>query len=153
MRTPETEGVISKEHSEQGRVKKDVYIQYIEAASKTGFTLVILATFASQLVSVAANSVLRLWGEHNRAEGGNTGVGKYLLGYGLFSLSSILLNAVASILIWLFCSVRSAKQLHDSVRSDLSYSDAKYSDIIAQQMLYAIMRAPMTFFEQTPTGR
>ena len=106
----------SKEHSEQGRVKKDVYLQYIEAASKIGFALFVSAAILSQLVSVAANNTLRAWGEHNREAGSNRGVGKYLLGYGLFSLSSTLLSAAAAILIWVFCSIRSARRLHDSVR-------------------------------------
>ena len=111
----ESEGVVTKEHSEQGRVKKDVYMQYIEAASKTGCALVVLATLASQLVSVAANNILRAWGEHNREAGGNEGIGKYLLEYGLCSLSSTLLSATAGILLWVFCSIRSAKRLHGSV--------------------------------------
>ncbi|KAJ3484887.1 hypothetical protein NLI96_g5332 [Meripilus lineatus] len=124
----------TKEHSEQGRVKKDVYIQYVEAASKIGFAIFLLATMIAQIVSVAANNTLRAWGEHNREEGSNAGVGKFLLGYGLFSLSSTVLGAFAAIVIWVFCSIRSAKKLHDS-------------------MLFAVMRAPMSFFEQTPTGR
>ncbi|EKM50357.1 uncharacterized protein PHACADRAFT_263609 [Phanerochaete carnosa HHB-10118-sp] len=124
----------SKEHMEQGRVKQDVYVRYIEAASKIGFTLFVLAMTLSQVVSVAANNTLRDWGEHNREEGSNRGVGRYLIEYGLFSLSSTLLSAAAAILIWVFCAIRSARRLHDS-------------------MLYAVMRAPMSFFEQTPTGR
>ena len=133
-RTPSSDGGPPKEHSEQGRVKKDVYLQYIEAASKIGFALFVLAIVFSQVISVAANNTLRAWGEHNREEGSNRAVGKYLIEYGLFSLSSILLGAAAAILIWVFCSIRSARRLHDT-------------------MLYAVMRAPMSFFEQTPTGR
>lgn len=94
-----------------------MYLQYVEAASKIGFALFVLATVLSQLVSVAANNTLRAWGEHNREVGSNRGIGKYLLGYGLFSLSSTLLGAAAAILIWVFCSIRSARRLHDSVRA------------------------------------
>ena len=115
-RTPAAaDGGTTKEHSEQGRVKKDVYLQYIEAASKIGFAIFVVSTILSQVVSVAANNTLRAWGEHNREEGSNKGVGKYLLGYGLFSLSSTLLGAASAILIWVFCSIRSARRLHDSV--------------------------------------
>lgn len=85
-------------------------------------------------MSVAANNTLRAWGEHNREAGSNRGVGRYLAEYGAFSLASTLLGAAAAILIWVFCSIRSSRRLHD-------------------QMLYAVMRAPMSFFEQTPTGR
>lgn len=105
----------------------------------------------AQIVSVAANNTLRAWGEHNREEGSNAGVGKFLLGYGLFSLSSTVLGAFAAIVIWVFCSIRSAKKLHDSVGSLLSCAVLRV--LTSKQMLFAVMRAPMSFFEQTPTGR
>lgn len=122
-----SDGGPSKEHSEQGRVKNDVYWQYLEAASKVGFALFVTAAILSQVVSVAANNTLRAWGEHNRQAGSNKGVGKYLLGYGLFSLSSTLFSAAASVLIWVFCSIRSARRLHDSVcGGSMTPGDVKY---------------------------
>ncbi|EMD38835.1 hypothetical protein CERSUDRAFT_92869 [Gelatoporia subvermispora B] len=124
----------TKEHIEQGRVKRDVYLQYIEAASKAGFIAFVVACIAQQLASLAGNNVLRAWGEHNRKVGDNEDAFGYLLNYGLFSLSSTILGAIAAILIWVLCSIRSAQHLHDS-------------------MLYAVMRAPLSFFELTPTGR
>jgi ATP-binding cassette, subfamily C (CFTR/MRP), member 1 len=66
--------------------------------------------------------------------GSNDNLAKYLTAYGLFSLSSTILGAVSSLLIWVTCSMRSAKYLHDN-------------------MLHAVLRAPLSFFEQTPTGR
>lgn len=133
-RSPDGDAGPTKEHIEQGRVKRDVYVQYIAAASKVGFALFVGATVLSQLVSVAANNTLRAWGEHNREAGSNDGVGRYLVEYGALSLSSTIFSAAAAIIIWVFCSIRSARRLHD-------------------QMLHAVMRAPMSFFEQTPTGR
>ena len=106
----------SKEHSEQGRVKADVYLQYIEAASKTGFVFFAVATVLQQVASVAGNNTLRAWGEHNLATGDNDGAFVYLLGYGLFSLASTLLGTAAALLIWVLCGVRSARRLHDLVR-------------------------------------
>lgn len=105
----------SQEHIEQGKVKKDVYLQYIKAASKIGFSTFLLVTILQQVASVVANLVLRSWGEHNQDVGDNSGMFKYLLGYGLSSLSAILLGGAAAILLWVFCSVRSARHLHDSV--------------------------------------
>ncbi|KAL4264103.1 ATP-binding cassette transporter C [Pleurotus pulmonarius] len=125
---------ISKEHSEQGRVKREVYLRYVEAATKSGFFLYVLATVSQQALSVMANLTLRDWGEHNRAVGGNTGMLKYLLFYGGFSLSSTLLGGVAAITMWVLCTIKSARQLHDS-------------------MLNSVLRAPLSFFELTPTGR
>jgi ATP-binding cassette subfamily C (CFTR/MRP) protein 1 len=109
-------GGISKEHSEQGRVKMEVYSQYLHAASKKGFLFFVLATVLQQAVSVASTVMLRLWGENNREAGNNVGLAdKYFLGYGFFNLASIMLGACAALLIWVFCSLRSSKHLHDSV--------------------------------------
>ncbi|KAL0953356.1 hypothetical protein HGRIS_004594 [Hohenbuehelia grisea] len=127
-------GGLSKEHSEQGRVKRQVYTEYMKAASRTGFAVFLSATVLQQVLSVGANLMLRSWGEHNRAEGSNAGMGRFLLAYGMFLLSATLLGAVSAIAIWVFCTVRSAKQLHDS-------------------MLSAVLRSPLSFFELTPTGR
>lgn len=105
----------TKEHSEQGRVKREVYLRYVEAASKAGFVSFIVALLVQQLAGLLGNNMLREWGNHNTEASGNEGAGWYLLGYGLFSLSSVLLGALASILIWVFCSVRSSQRLHDAV--------------------------------------
>ncbi|THU99163.1 multidrug resistance-associated ABC transporter [Dendrothele bispora CBS 962.96] len=125
---------LSKEHQEQGRVKPQVYMEYIKAASRIGFFTFLFTTVASQGVSVLGNLALRSWGEHNREVGSNDGMVKYLLLYGLLSLSSTLLSGASAIIIWVFCSVKSARRLHDS-------------------MLDALIRAPLSFFELTPTGR
>jgi len=106
---------LTKEHTEQGRVKLNVYKQYIEAASKTGFIFFLLLTVLQQAASVAANLTLRDWGEHNREVGANRGMMKYLIIYGSFSLSSTLLSGLSSILIWVYCGLRSARRLHDGV--------------------------------------
>ncbi|KAI0731222.1 metal resistance protein YCF1 [Earliella scabrosa] len=124
----------TKEHSEQGRVKREVYLRYLEAASKAGFVSFVVATILQQITSLMGNNMLREWGNHNSEVGGNEGAGVYLLGYGMASLSSTILGAVAALLIWVLCSVRSARKLHDS-------------------MLNAVLHAPLTFFELTPTGR
>jgi hypothetical protein len=108
---------LSKEHSEQGRIKVDVYKQYIVAASKAGFFFFLLTTILQQAASVLANFTLRSWGEHNREMGNNSGMLKYLIIYGLFSFSSTILGGVSAILMWVLCALRSARQLHDNVSS------------------------------------
>ncbi|KAJ3985950.1 multidrug resistance-associated ABC transporter [Lentinula detonsa] len=125
---------LSQEHKEQGQVKVTVYMKYIKAASKTAFGLFMLATVASQAVSVSGNFALRAWGEHNRETGSNAGMFRYILAYGLLSLGQVLLSGTAAIIVWVFCSIRSARQLHDN-------------------MLDGLIRAPLSFFELTPTGR
>ncbi|KAJ7281673.1 multidrug resistance-associated ABC transporter [Mycena rebaudengoi] len=125
---------LSQEHKEQGQVKRRVYTQYIEAASKVGFIAYMLAAVAQQAMSLLGNLTLRNWGEHNRETGDNSGMFRYLLIYGLFSLSSTLLGGAASVVMWVFVSLRSSKRLHDL-------------------MLTSLMQAPLSFFELTPTGR
>ncbi|KAJ6591736.1 P-loop containing nucleoside triphosphate hydrolase protein [Mycena vulgaris] len=125
---------LSQEHKEAGKVKGRVYLAYIEAASKIGFIVYILAAASQQALTLLGNLTLRNWGEHNREMGDNSGMFKYLLIYGLFSLSSTLLGGVSNVVMWILCSLRSSKRLHDS-------------------MLSSLMNAPLSFFELTPTGR
>ncbi|KAF8636372.1 hypothetical protein AX17_003557 [Amanita inopinata Kibby_2008] len=125
---------LSKEHQEQGRVKPEVYKRYIEAASRIGFFFFLLATLAQQVASVLASLTLRYWGEHNRVAGNNSGMLRYLVAYGLFSLLSTILGGLSAVTMWVFCALRSARRLHDS-------------------MLGSLLRAPLSFFELTPTGR
>ncbi|KIK17829.1 hypothetical protein PISMIDRAFT_110603 [Pisolithus microcarpus 441] len=126
---------LSKEHTEQGRVKKAVYLQYMQAASKTGFAFLVLAIALQQVVSVLSTYMLRLWGEHNRELGKNLGLrDRYLLGYGLANLASIGLGAASALILWVYCTLRSSKYLHDS-------------------MLNSVLHAPLSFFDLTPNGR
>ncbi|KAI0272641.1 hypothetical protein BC834DRAFT_840866 [Gloeopeniophorella convolvens] len=120
-------GGLSEEQSAQGRVKPQVYWRYVEAASRVGFA------FLSAL-QIAGTFALKYWSEGNRASGENNSALRYLWAYGVLALSATLLNGIASILILVLCSLRSSKHLHDS-------------------MLNSVIRAPLTFFELTPSGR
>jgi hypothetical protein len=122
----------------------EVYSQYLHAASKQGFLLFVLATVLQQAVSVMSTIMLRLWGEHNREMGANAGLtDKYFLGYGLFNLVAIFLAACAALLIWVFCSLRSSKHLHDSVSTMfqvlmkyffINFSDAAFGHACASEL-------------------
>ncbi|KAL4067103.1 P-loop containing nucleoside triphosphate hydrolase protein [Scleroderma yunnanense] len=126
---------ITKEHSEQGRVKLEVYFQYLHAASKVGFFFLVLALVLQQAMSVLSTYMLRLWGEHNRELGKNLGLRDiYLVSYGLCSLTSVAMSAVAGLILWVYCSLRSSKYLHD-------------------MMLNSVLHAPLSFFDTTPIGR
>lgn len=120
----------NKEHSEVGKVKWSVYTQYVSAASRTGFALFILLVIASQAASIAANVVLMRWGD----AGAEANISYYIMLYGLCALASAVFSALNGLFLWVFCTLRSARYLHDS-------------------MLFAVMRAPLSFFETTPTGR
>ncbi|KAH9000229.1 P-loop containing nucleoside triphosphate hydrolase protein [Lactarius akahatsu] len=132
--TKASSGGLSEEQSAQGRVKPHVYWRYIGAASKTGFALFVIVMAMQQTVLVLGTFSLKHWSEGNRESGENRSAVKYLWAYGLLSLSSSILNCTASILILVFCSLKSSKHLHDA-------------------MLHSVLRAPLTFFELTPSGR
>ncbi|KAJ7248513.1 P-loop containing nucleoside triphosphate hydrolase protein [Mycena rebaudengoi] len=125
---------LSQEHREQGHVKRQVYVNYIEAASKLGFLAYVVAALSQEAMSLLGNITLRNWGEYNRNSGDNSGMFKYLLAYGLLALSSTILSGAASVVMFLLCSLRSSKRLHDA-------------------MLTSLVHAPLSFFELTPTGR
>jgi ATP-binding cassette, subfamily C (CFTR/MRP), member 1 len=52
-----------KEHSEQGKVKRYVYIEYARAASVWGFFLFFLSILGNQASSIAGSYSLRAWGK------------------------------------------------------------------------------------------
>lgn len=117
-----------------GSVKSAVYGEYIKAASRAGFATFLITSILMQACVLASNLTLRAWGEHNADAGANSRVGRYLAMYGSFSAASAVCGMVSSIVIWVLCAMRSARHLHDG-------------------MLAAVLRAPLSYFESTPTGR
>lgn len=148
--THKPSGGLTKEHREQGRVKIGVYKQYIQAASKAGFACFLVTTVFQQAASVIATLTLRYWGEHNREMGNNSGMFKYLLIYGCFSLSSSILGAISAITMWVYCALRSSRYLHDTVCPVFDVNEVL---LTFHKMLDSLMKAPLSFFELTPTGR
>ena len=114
--TKAASGGLSEEQSAQGRVKGHVYWRYIEAASKAGFFLFVSMVVLQQAFQILSTFALKYWSEGNRESGENKSAVKYLWAYGLLSLSSSILNCTGSILILVFCSLKSSKHLHDAVR-------------------------------------
>jgi ATP-binding cassette, subfamily C (CFTR/MRP), member 1 len=106
---------LSVEKSQTGRVDKRVYARYIEAASKIGFFLFVGALLLQQVFSVLSSVELKAWGEGNRSAGNNKDALRYLWAYGVFSLISAVLGSASAILVWVLCSYRSSKHLHDAV--------------------------------------
>ena len=61
-------------------------------------------------------------------------IGQYLLAYGVIGMSASIFSVASSMVLKLYCSLRSSRKLHD--------------DSFA-----ALMKSPLSFFELTPTGR
>ena len=136
-RTTDEDTVKSKrkeEHSEKGKVKWNVYVEYAKASQLPAIFIYIAFLISSQVVSVAGNVWLKHWSEVNSEYGANPAPGKYLGIYFALGISSSGLVVVSTIIIWIFCAIHSARMLHEG-------------------MAQAIFRSPMQFFETTPIGR
>lgn len=153
-RLPVFEG-IQKEHLERGRVKTSVYRRYIEACSKSGFAMFTTAIVISQACSILSNFALRSWSEDNRRSGDNGGITKYLAFSGIAQLLSVMFLAIAMVSLLLLCALRSSKQLHDDVSETILSLLYRIGTLTwgSVKMLNSLMHAPLSFFEQTPTGR
>ncbi|GJJ11410.1 hypothetical protein Clacol_005643 [Clathrus columnatus] len=130
---PKSDGIV-KEHAERGRVKPVVYAAYMKAASIPGFMFFIICVIAQQTFQVLSSYTLQRWGQHNQETGDNSNLKFYIMLYGLFALAAMISSSLGSVTIFVFLALRSARHLHDN-------------------MLFAVMRAPLSFFEQTPAGR
>ncbi|KAG8759673.1 hypothetical protein FRC14_005351 [Serendipita sp. 396] len=67
-----------KEHRERGRVKTEIYKQYILAGGVGAFFLLACVTALGQAVSIGSTYILKSWAEHNRKAGRNSDMGTYL---------------------------------------------------------------------------
>jgi len=81
----------------------------------------LVAITLAQACSILSNFALRSWSEDNRRAGDNGGMTKYLALSGIAQLLSVVLLAIAIIVLLLLCALRSSKQLHDDV-SELTLS-------------------------------
>lgn len=124
----------AKEHSEQGKVKWQVYLEYAKSNNMFAVIVYLTALVSSQLVSLGANFWLKKWAEHNSKYGGNPDVGKYIGIYFAFGIGSALLTVAQTLILWIFCSIEASRKLHE-------------------RMANAIFRSPMSFFDVTPAGR
>ncbi|KAG8788253.1 hypothetical protein FRC12_014784 [Ceratobasidium sp. 428] len=140
------------EHREQGKVKADVYKRYFRAASLVGVIFYVLCVIVQQGCSILSNIALREWGNYNQRMGGNSDIGYYLFVYGMLGLGASLFSFLGSVLLWVYCAIKSARSLHDTVSSipRLLFGCMRLKQV---QMLFAVLRSPLSFFEQTPMGR
>ena len=132
--TAPTKSRQNKEHSEQGKVKWDVYFEYAKMNNLLAVGIYGLALVAAQTASIGGSFWLKNWSEVNERSGGNPEVGKYIGIYFAFGVGSAAVTVVQMLVLWIFCSIEASRKLHE-------------------RMAHAIFRSPMSFFETTPTGR
>lgn len=124
----------TKEFSEQGKVKWNVYGEYAKTSNLVAVTIYLLMLFGAQTTQIGGSVWLKHWSEVNASYGGNPHVGKYIGVYFAFGLGSAALVVVQTLILWIFCSIEASRKLHE-------------------RMAFAIFRSPMSFFETTPAGR
>ncbi|TEY71265.1 hypothetical protein BOTCAL_0097g00210 [Botryotinia calthae] len=123
-----------KEHSEQGKVKWDVYAEYAKTSNLAAVLIYLTMLVGAQTAQISGSVWLKSWAEANDKLGINRDVGKYIGVYFAFGIGSAALVVVQTLILWIFCSIEASRKLHE-------------------RMAFAIFRSPMSFFETTPAGR
>ncbi|KAI8344113.1 multi drug resistance-associated protein MRP [Chlamydoabsidia padenii] len=125
--------LVTTEEANKGSVSFDVYKSYIEACSWWGFGGAIIIQAISQGLQVSGNLWLKLWSANND-KNGMENVWMYLIIYALIGWSSTFFAVSQTLVLRVYCAIRSAKLLHFN-------------------MLDAVIHSPMSFFDTTPVGR
>lgn len=122
------------EVSAKGKVKWEVYLEYVRACSITGVIAWVILNVIATLASILNNYWLKKWAEKNAEIGDNSEAIRYISVFALLGFSTSVLNALKGILFWIFLGIRGGRIVHE-------------------RMARRIMKAPMNFFERTPVGR
>ncbi|KAH3687464.1 hypothetical protein WICPIJ_001574 [Wickerhamomyces pijperi] len=122
------------EKASVGKVNFKVYKRYAQACGVWSVAAFITLMICATAFSLIANYVLKDWSEDNSRGGANRSISKYIGLYTLFGLGGSLFTLGRTIFMWLVCSIRASRVLHDD-------------------MALAVLRSPMSYFETTPIGR
>ncbi|KAF9914815.1 hypothetical protein BX616_007504, partial [Lobosporangium transversale] len=126
--------IITEEQMRQGSVHRSVYLAYAKACSYRSVFMYIFSMVFSQAASISTSLWLTHWSSDNDQGNHTHGVMYYIGIYAALGLSYSLLTVFQSIVIQVFCGIRSARVLH-------------------HEMLISVLRSPMIFFDTTPMGR
>jgi ATP-binding cassette, subfamily C (CFTR/MRP), member 1 len=124
----------TKEVSEKGKVKWNVYLAYAKACNPRATVIWFATIFTVQSLNVAGSVWLKNWAEGNEQKGSNESIAKNVGIYFALGMSASAMLVVQTLIMWVFCSIQASKKLHN-------------------QMAHAMFRSPMSFFETTPVGR
>ncbi|KAJ2908437.1 hypothetical protein GGI21_002887 [Coemansia aciculifera] len=131
--------IMSEEISAVGKVSLATYIDYFRACSWSGTTMLVSAMLLGQAFTVFSNVWLKIWSSANEIherEGtpNKHSTNYYIAIYGALGLVSVVFAYFRSISHVCVCAVRSGRTTH-------------------RNMLAAVFRSPMSFFDTTPLGR
>ena len=124
----------SKENSEQGKVKWNVYLEYAKNSNLIAVGIYLITLIGAQTAQIGGSLWLKQWSEVNQRYGSNPEVGKYIGIYFAFGIGGAGLVVIQTLILWIFCSIEASRKFHE-------------------RMAHAIFRSPMSFFETTPSGR
>ena len=95
----------SKESSEQGKVKWDVYGEYAKTSNLVAVSIYLFMTIAAQTAQIGGSLWLKNWAETNQEYGGNPDVGKNIGVYFAIGIGSAAMVVVQTLILWIFCSI------------------------------------------------
>ena len=95
----------SKEFSEQGKVKWNVYAEYAKTSNVAAVTIYMVTLIGAQTAQIGGSVWLKKWAEVNTDYGGNPDVGTYIAIYFAFGFGSAALVVVQTLILWIFCSI------------------------------------------------
>ncbi|PWN42694.1 putative YCF1 [Ceraceosorus guamensis] len=117
-----------QENRAEGAVSWSVYKNYASSASLVGVGLYSLAQVLTQVLQVGRDVVLKVWAGH-------PGEDKYYLTlYAVLGFGGAAAVSLAPLILTTWLVIASSRRLHDD-------------------LFHAVLRAPLQWFESTPTGR
>ncbi|KAJ2334420.1 hypothetical protein GGH92_008328, partial [Coemansia sp. RSA 2673] len=131
--------LISEEVSAVGKVSVEAYIDYFRACTWSGIMMLVCGMLLNQGLLVLSNVWLKIWAnaneinEHEDLPGQHSTL-YYISIYGILGLFSVLFAYSRSTVQWSVVAVRGGRTTH-------------------RNMLAAVFRSPMSFFDTTPLGR
>ena len=151
----------SKEFSEQGKVKWNVYGEYARTSNLIAVGIYLICLLSAQTAQIGGSLWLKNWSEINQEYGGNPEVGKYIGIYFAFGIGGAGLVVIQTLILWIFCSIEvraSCQMSATAIRAGRANYGTTFvvmqaSRKLHERMAYAVFRSPMSFFETTPAGR
>ncbi|KAF2435180.1 putative ABC metal ion transporter [Tothia fuscella] len=124
----------TKEISQKGKVKWNVYGAYAKACNFPAVCIWLFTVAAVQSLQVGASVWLKNWAEANEKSGANPDIAKHVGIYFALGISASAMIVLQTMIMWVYCSIQASRSLHE-------------------RMAHAMFRSPMSFFETTPIGR
>lgn len=124
----------SGENGAKGGINKSVISKLVKACKLPNVALWLSFVILASFLGVASNLILKLWSERNLKAGSNVRLPFYLSLYASCGVLQTLSSLVATYVLWAYCIINCSRYFHD-------------------RLAHNVVRAPMSFFDTTPSGR